>query len=98
MILFAIYGFQIGCGGEEKAEYRGKQGKKNYATSMSFGVIAESANWAFTLTTVFSTVKPYLRRSSSWVVACSMNWSGQPMRTTGVDTPFSLNSSSTAEP
>ena len=50
------------------------------------------------IATTLSTDNPYLARSSSCVVACSMNWSGQPMRMIGVVTLFSLNNSNTAEP
>src|SRR5665213_1771287 len=58
-----------------------------YATSTSLVIFAgASLNCAFTLATVFSTDRPYFLRSSSWVEACSMNLSGQPMRTTGVVT------------
>src|SRR5438034_8916106 len=40
-----------------------------YATTASLVTEAVSANCAFTLATVFSTVRPYLRRSSSCAVA-----------------------------
>ena len=44
-----------------------------YATPTSFVTSGTSTNWAFTLATMLSTVRPYLRRSSSGEVACSMN-------------------------
>ena len=54
--------------------------------------------WVFTFATVFSTDRPYFARNSSCVVACSTNWSGQPIRTTGVVMRCSAKSSRTAEP
>ena len=47
---------------------------------------------------LFSADKPYFLRNSSCVVACSMNWSGQPMRTTGVVMRASAKCSSTVLP
>src|SRR5208282_5486110 len=45
---------------------------------------AAAPNSAFTLATTVSTVNPYLWRNSSTVLACSINWSGQPIGITGV--------------
>src|SRR5437667_484875 len=44
-----------------------------YAITASLGTEAVSPNCPLTLATAFSTVRPYLRRSSSGDVACSMN-------------------------
>src|SRR5579871_2815823 len=71
----------------------------SYLTATSDFVAPSAApDCALTWATRLSTVRPYLPRRCSTVVACSMKRSGQPIRTTGVFTRCSLNNSSTLEP